>query len=183
MFSIFVRRHADACLKGMLMHAAKRAITLREDQTHGTRAYLPRLVRPVAGIVKRLSDLLPVVRSGLHIRASSSAIRSKAWRRLSPPMSLMTIWMKSRTAPRPQWRSGRWQVGELTKRPPRACVVRCSPIAIAIHGLWCGWIRSQGACGGLKLNSRAGRYLWSTHRVDHWSAAPAKISDLKLACS
>jgi hypothetical protein len=43
-------------------------LVLREDQTHGTRAHFPRLAGPVAGIVKRLSDLLLVVRDRLYLR-------------------------------------------------------------------------------------------------------------------
>jgi hypothetical protein len=54
--------HADACRQA----SDYRLCVLREDQTHGTRAHLPRLAGPVAGIVKRLSDLLPVVRDGLY---------------------------------------------------------------------------------------------------------------------
>ena len=54
--------HAYACRQA----SDYRLLVLREDQTHGTRAHLPRLAGPVAGIVKRLSDLLPVVRDRLY---------------------------------------------------------------------------------------------------------------------
>jgi hypothetical protein len=54
--------HAYACRQA----SDYRLLVLREDQTHGTRAHLPRLAGPVAGIVKRLSDPLPVVRDRLY---------------------------------------------------------------------------------------------------------------------
>ena len=54
--------HADACRQA----SDYRLFVLREDQTHGTRAHLPRLAGPIEGIVKGLSDLLPVVRDRLY---------------------------------------------------------------------------------------------------------------------
>jgi hypothetical protein len=54
--------HAGACRRA----SEYRLFVLREAQTHGARAYVPRLARPLAGIVNRLSDLLPVVRDGLY---------------------------------------------------------------------------------------------------------------------
>src|ERR1700732_152371 len=115
MFSIFVRRHADACLKGMLMHAAKRAIIVYWSYEKTRLTELAR-ISPDSQDRSRASSSVYRTRCrscGIvsTIRASSSAIRSRARHRLSAPMSLMAIWMTSRTAPRLRQYSGRWQVG------------------------------------------------------------------------
>jgi hypothetical protein len=126
MFSIFVRHHADSGLKGMLMHAAERAIIVYSSYEKTRLTELApislRLAGPVAGIVKRLSDkrlsdLLPVVRDRLYNPGFEFSNSIKSVARLSGAMSLMAIWMKSRTALRPRRHSGRWQVGGTFRQP------------------------------------------------------------------
>jgi hypothetical protein len=50
----------------MLMHAAERAIVVYEKTRLTELTRTPRLARSVAGIAKRVSDLLSVVRGGLY---------------------------------------------------------------------------------------------------------------------
>jgi hypothetical protein len=57
MFSIFVRHHADACLKDMLMHAAERAIIVYSSYEKTRLTELARislrLAGPVAGVASQ----------------------------------------------------------------------------------------------------------------------------------
>jgi hypothetical protein len=95
------------------------------------------------------------LQSGLRVQQFDP----RALHRLSAPMSLMAMWMKSRTALRPRRHSGRWQAGELTRKHPRACAVRRSPIATATHGPWCGYIRLSTCSRQTQIEQPGGRYL------------------------
>ena len=96
----------------MLMHAVKRAIIVYSSYEKTRLTELARISRDSQDRSRASSSVYRTCCRSCGIvstiRASSSAIRYsiKSVARLSAPMSLMAIWMKSRTALRPRRHSG-----------------------------------------------------------------------------
>jgi hypothetical protein len=84
MFFIFVRHHADSCPKGMLMHAAERAIIVYSSYEKTRLMKFARISRDSQDRSRASSSVYRTCcrscRIVSTIRASSSAIRSRAWR-------------------------------------------------------------------------------------------------------
>jgi hypothetical protein len=102
------------------------------------------LAKPIDKIVKRLFDLLPVVRSSVYHRNLGSATRSRALRLRYVLMSDMTISRELQTAEPPRRRTGRWQADAQMPRRVRSCGNHCWRIVSATPGHWCDCTRLSG---------------------------------------